>query len=539
MICYVFKCTKLIYIIIYPYIEPHHSFDHVDWHGLPINYTRGWRQQGATPLPWHEFVTKPWIGRRGKADRIIQKTILGYPMHANCTDDYKWVDIAPCSEEDSLPEVPGLGMYKYENQHDGSEMGFSSIIDIRRAKILNLLSVANFRGTKAFFPYQFEELKAQGTSELLNNIEETTGLKAKCNATKGNSPGTKISGHQTTVITKHGDLSDDYVKWMDQYVDWEVESKIGYSRRGVGGSNKEVEEVPIAVEKEEEASTPLTTNNKTVEKIILLGERHSGTNWITDYLTSCFDIKVDNHYKRYKHWFQEDDIERVPEQSAVVIVMFRDPFDWIEAMRVEPHHSPYHLKWIHPFNQSKGWNEMAKPLGWKDFVAKPWVGKRGKADQLIREHNGIANTTCLDRYGYDEIKPCSEEDSQIIQGLANTKYENQHDGSGRAYPSILDLRQAKIINHLSVANFRGTRAFLPFRFEDLNMNGTSSLLKSVEEATGLKAKCNATMGKAHRHLVTKKITKHKPLPPEFIRWMNKYVDWEIENRIGYYKRSEE
>ena len=403
-----------------------------------------------------EFVTKPWIGRRGKADRIIQKTVLGYPMHANCTDDYKWVDVTPCSEEDTLPEVMGLGMYKYELQHDGSERGFSSIIDLRRAKILNLLSVANFRGTKAFFSYQYEELKAQ-TSELLNNIEETTGVKAKCNATKGNSPGTKISGHQTTVITEHDDLSDDYVKWMDQYVDWDVESKIGYSRRGGGGSSEEVKEVQIAVEEEKEASSPpLTTNNKPVEKIILLGERHSGTNWITDYLTSCFDIKVDNHYKRYKHWFQEDDIELVPEQSAVVIVLFRDPFDWIEAMRVEPHHSPYHLKWIKPYEPDVKVKKLTKPLGWKQFVTKPWVGKRGKADQFIRENKSIANVTCLDRYRYDEIKPCSEEDSQIINGLANTKYENLHDGSGRAYPSIIDLRRAKIINHLSVANFRGT-----------------------------------------------------------------------------------
>ena len=208
-------------------------------------------------------------------------------------------------------------------------------------------------------------------------------------------------------------------------------------------------------------------------------------------------------------------------------------------MRVEPHHSPYHLKWIKPYEPDVWVKKLTKPLGWKEFLIKPWVGKRGKADQFIRENNGIANVTCLDLYRYDEIKPCSEEDSQIINGLANTKYENQHDGSGRAYPSILDLRRAKIINHLSVANFRGTRAFLPFRFEDLNMNGTASLLKSVEEATGLEAKCNATMGKAHRHLAPKKITKHEPLPPEFIQWMNKYVDWEIENRIGYYKRSEE
>ena len=95
------------------------------------------------------------------------------------------------------------------------------------------------------------------------------------------------------------------------------------------------------------------------------------------------------------------------------------------------------------------------------------------------------------------------------------------------------------MNHLSVADFQGTRAFLPFRFEDLNANGTAALLRSVEAATGLKAKCNATIGKApHRGLLPKNITKHKPLQPNFIQWMNKFVDWETEGKIGYHKREE-
>ena len=46
--------------------------------------------------------------------------------------------------------------------------------------------------------------------------------------------------------------------------------------------------------KEEEETTLITTTSSSspVEKIILLGERHSGTNWITDHLTECFDIEV-------------------------------------------------------------------------------------------------------------------------------------------------------------------------------------------------------------------------------------------------------
>lgn len=65
-------------------------------------------------------------------------------------DRYSYVDAAPCSALDS-PDVKGLGEYKYEYQHDGSERGFTSIIYLRRDKINNMLSVADFGGTREFF----------------------------------------------------------------------------------------------------------------------------------------------------------------------------------------------------------------------------------------------------------------------------------------------------------------------------------------------------------------------------------------------------
>ena len=259
---------------------------------------------------------------------------------------------------------------------------------------------------------------------------------------------------------------------------------------------------------------------------------------------STYQHQVSNDYKRFKHWFQEEDLEKVPYQSAVVIVLFRDPYDWVEAMRVEPHHAHDHLAWFAPYEPGKKVKHMAKPLPWKEFVTKPWIGHRGKHDKAIRKnHNGIQNATCMDHYKYVDAAPCSALDSPFVRGLGEYKYEFQQDGSERGFPSIVDLRRAKIDNMLSVSKFMGTRAFFTFQYETLNWNGTEILLRNVEEATGLKAKCNVTFGKNHRstrnrrrQLLEKTIRAHDALPNDFIQWMNRYVDWEVEGKIGYYRR---
>ena len=172
----------------------------------------------------------------------------------------------------------------YEYQHDGSERGFSSVIDLRREKVLNHLSVKDFRGTKAFFNLRYEDLIVNGTATLLKSVEETTGLKAKCNATLGK------------ALVHHDKLSPEFIKWMNNYVDWEVESMLGYTKRGGADDKEEIaddeEDEAPPVKDEEEEDIVGKSNDEPVKQIILLGERHSGTNWIADYLNGCFDIKV-------------------------------------------------------------------------------------------------------------------------------------------------------------------------------------------------------------------------------------------------------
>lgn len=312
-----------------------------------------------------------------------------------------------------------------------------------------------------------------------------------------------------------------------------------------GPSHDTKDETIITAARREEQNKKPSNLDEPVKQIILLGERHGGTNWITDHLTECFggDLKVSNHYTRFKHWFQDEDVSNVPENSAVVVAMFRDPYDWVEAMRIEPHHALDHIDMPpRSYNLTGFWRNMGKALQWEEFVTKSWIGNikhGGPMDANITKTGGRRSAKCMEGYSFVNIAPCSQQDSRFLGGLGDYKYELHRDGSGRAYDSIVNLRRDKIINHLSVARFSGTRAFFPYRFEDLNTNGTAGLLKNLEEATGLKAKCTASMGKMqHRRLGYKKITKHKELPGDYVKWMNRFVDWDVENRIGYFKRGE-
>jgi len=254
-----------------------------------------------------------------------------------------------------------------------------------------------------------------------------------------------------------------------------------------------------------------------VTSINLLGERHSGTNWITDHLVDCFGdrIKVETSFTRFKHWFQIDD-PTIRNESALVIAMFRDPYDWVEAMRERPHHAHQHIG-----------------MGWKDFVTKPWVGPRGAGDQTKIETAKaqglhIEKSDCLAGYKFDEVIPCSSEDSIVIDGYSNYMYELKHDESHRAYGSVSELRTNKIRNFLDVSKFNGVKAFFPQRYEALSLRGTADFLKQVEEVTGLKPKCKPFDGTG--------VVKHKNVDPEYTKWMNKYHDWNVEAMIGYVSR---
>lgn len=225
---------------------------------------------------------------------------------------------------------------------------------------------------------------------------------------------------------------------------------------------------------------------------------------------------------RYKHWFQYED-ENTSKEPTLVIAQFRDPYYWIEAMRKKPHHASEHMF-----------------LEWEDFVKKPWtmprVGLDLEIEKSLKHGSSLKpseTTPCQQHFAFHEIVSCVEK--PFPTGYFTWKqhwsehrplYELNHDGSGRPYPSILDLRADKIRNHLKVSKYSNVRDFVVVRYEKLVQYGTQFLLEHIEEVTGVKAKCSPTEGQ-NRTL--------RDLDDDFVKYMAEQVDWSAEELIGYSK----
>jgi len=277
---------------------------------------------------------------------------------------------------------------------------------------------------------------------------------------------------------------------------------------------------------------PTPGQYKRPQKIALLGERNTGTRWMTSELEKCFTsedtpelgLEVKSQLIRWKHWFQEevtpDDKER---EDTLVINMFRNVYEWTEAMRKVPHHSPMHLR-----------------KNWKDFVTTPWTMPRPKRDLI---HAESTEPICYQKFHYSQLVSCVKGSKDDPEYTGNWKrdfsgwepiYEMRHrpsaDGTqkrGDAYKSIVDMRADKIRNFVEdVEKFTWVTQVLNVQYEQLLMQGTESLISRIEELTGVKRMCEPTGSQTR---------KKRKLDPDMVEWLNENVDWETEALVGYEK----
>ena len=132
-----------------------------------------------------------------------------------------------------------------------------------------------------------------------------------------------------------------------------------------------------------------SNNNNNVQRIALLGERNSCTNWMTtEELTKCYpQVEATPDLTRWKHWFQEDDsIRGVQHNNTLVLAKFRNVYDWLESMRLRPHNMPMHM------NQD-----------WYTFVTTAWTMPQPDRDLNMSNKTG---SVCQSDFEYHQVISC-------------------------------------------------------------------------------------------------------------------------------------
>jgi hypothetical protein len=265
----------------------------------------------------------------------------------------------------------------------------------------------------------------------------------------------------------------------------------------------------------------MLSSKQSIKNIAIVGERNSGTSWITSHIQECFDhsLTVKDRFMRYKHWFQDDFREDIPDQT-LVLAIFRNPHDWVKAMSFKPHHAPIHL---------------FPDKDWKKFVTTPWTMERTELDLALENET---EAVCQQHFKYNEVNSClrfpfpehKKEDVHTSFSSLEPFYELRRDGSGLPYDNILALRKAKILNFMQLGDFHNTYDSWNYRYEDLAEQGTEGLISRIEELTGLVRKCEASPPKK---LTNQRRLKFRPLEEKLMKHINDHVDWEVEELIGY------
>lgn len=194
-------------------------------------------------------------------------------------------------------------------------------------------------------------------------------------------------------------------------------------------------------------------------------------------------------------------------------MQFRNPYEWLEAMRHVPHHAPAHIN-----------------LNWENFLSREWSTDRVGLDLNVTQREN-APSSCQEDFAYNQIVSCVTEPlpksfyKHKLRFSENQPfYELKQDGSGEAFENITAMRAAKIRNFLQVQDYEGVVDAWTIQYEYLVSRGTNDLLTKIEEWTGKARDCKAA---------PPQFRKKRPVSRKFAEFINDHVDWDAEGMIGY------
>lgn len=349
----------------------------------------------------------------------------------------------------------------------------------------------------------------------------------------------------------------------------------------------------------------MKSTTSSIREIHILGERHSGTKFITNAIQQCYpketaslslnefhknmttttvtpNIRVHRDFLRSKHFFQP--VVPGDFSTSLIVVIVRDPVEWMAAMVEKPYHSPHHMAGFDHVTMA------VQPLPWQEFVARPWTASAAAAatlqaktatlhgpamaammtydfislgqqhqDKNSSSGDNSDHVRCQGRFSWHEVVPCRLDNvtgakppwnipPQKWRGFAPV-YEQRRqriplsrDGNDlrillpQPYDHLLQLRADKIINWiLELPLLMKLGGFVVVRYEDLLREGNALLLEQIhsivrgsEDGDGsrLPSSCKVTGPQPER-------LSRRYIPNDLIKWVNNNIDVATEKLIGY------
>ena len=136
---------------------------------------------------------------------------------ACATGDFLPHQVIPCNANRTAFSERGIMMQSlYELRNDGSGLPYNNILELRKEKIENFLSMADYERVQEVFIVRYEEAKLNGSFKLIKELEKALGQEAACKPIEGD-----LEWRERTIPVS-------FREYLQKHVDWGTEAKIGY-----------------------------------------------------------------------------------------------------------------------------------------------------------------------------------------------------------------------------------------------------------------------------------------------------------------------
>jgi len=255
-----------------------------------------------------------------------------------------------------------------------------------------------------------------------------------------------------------------------------------------------------------------------LKHIRVIGERHSGVDGVTALLARSFpNVTVGSGFVRGKYWFQEERLlDGIDLENVLVVVVLRNPYDWIALMQRSPINAPAH-RLRHD---------------WRKFVSKPWTIQTSITDNKLSQTVGAK---CQAKFLAGEVKPCRQRRTTLRSDWRTRSSEplyEMHPVTHKPIANILELRKQKLINYAQLTQWVSHVSYL--KSESLSTErGTERVITLLAKAYNLDT-CRQIDGSVFPFVDLDQRPPLKSMSPQMKDYLTCNVFWSVEDDIfGY------